>query len=154
VPADQRHAGLGGAFEGHLLFGGVEAAHHDAGGLQCQRLVQRRRAATHRALAVDHAHRPADGLAGFLDALADADDAAVFHVTGDEDDGLAGHRLRPGGGAVPLLLCHRGHRDALLRGIEELVGHGLAGKADGAQRQQQGGDPGAYVLHVVSICSW
>ncbi len=138
VPAHQRHTRCGRVGEGHLLFGGVKATHHDAGRLERQRLVQRGGASADAALPVHHTHVPADRLASLFDALGHPQNAAVFQVGGDEDDGLARHRFGAGGGAIPSFFGHGGDRHLLSGFFQKAVGAGLAGEAGGHDGQGHG----------------
>ena len=94
VPADDLDAELRGLLDHRRLLVRVDGAEDDAVRLQRDRLVQRRGALRHRALAVEDAEVPADDLGRFLRAVADALRAAVALVGGDVDDQLLALRLR------------------------------------------------------------
>jgi hypothetical protein len=108
------------------LLDGVEAVDDDAVRLQGQRLSECRRAAADRASAIKRLHGPAKRRGRFLDALGDAQNAAVLHVGAEDDDGLAFSALGAGGWSVPLFDLAGVFGDDCLR-----VGHGIGkGRCD------------------------
>ena len=134
-----------------LLLDGVEAADDDAVGLERDGLAQRGGAAGDGALAVDHAHGPADGLGGFLDALGDAEHAAVLHVAGDVDDGLAGlPTFGPvvGPSHLSALRSRPWRRRPWPRSSESACGHG---RAAGATHRRSPATGASSVLLVMPV---
>jgi hypothetical protein len=102
-----------------------------------------------RALAVDDAIVPADRGGGFLDALGDAENAAVAHVAGDIDHGLAGRPPSARGRAVPLVGAAGGLGDDGLGLVEERRRHAgwRSARSPGRRRWQPASSRYRIIVH-------